>query len=96
MNLWLPEPMNPYTPEAPEPKAKLPAWKVYFIGCLVGAFVGWFVTFLVMSAKTPEQVLQQERLAIEKQQQVIQAAIAALDVYSQMLTNGSLKAEKGQ
>lgn len=88
--------MNPYTPEAPEPKAELPAWKVYFIGCVVGAFVGAFVTFLVMSAKTPEQVLEQERLAVKKQQQVIQAAIAALDVYSQMLTNGTLKAEKGQ
>lgn len=49
---------NPYV------RPPLPTWKVYLIGCMVGAFVGWFVTFLVMSAKTPEQVLQQERLAV--------------------------------
>lgn len=82
----------PYPPVRPP----LPKWKVYFIGCLVGAFVGWFVTFLVMSAKTPEQVLEQERAALERQKAAVQSAIVALDTYYQMLTNGTLKPEKGQ
>lgn len=65
---------------------------VFFSGAACGAIAGCFLGVWLCQPPSAEQ----ERVALERQKAALQTTITALDTYYRMLTNGTLKPEKGQ